>query len=293
LPNAVRVQVVVAFILASLACPVSAQVQPSPAPSPSASPSASASPAAGPADPCTSILALVNRPTITTGSCVFKNGKGDVETGYTNTVTTGAGAGITVAYPQAFVRVGTVIHNVELDVTPPGVLRASSGSSVITGTGDAAIGAKWEIGYSNKAIYSIDASSTLPSGDRAFTAGGSTYTAALNAAYAVNPVFTLAASLETQSLAAQGRGTTILRQGAFVPSLELSAALPASSQLYAEISNFSHAGVGLPARTLYDFGFQKQLSTHWVLDLETGLAPTPAAGQQEHYLGFGVTYGNV
>jgi hypothetical protein len=262
-------------------------------PAPTTSPSPIPTAAAGPSDPCTSLLALVNRPTVTTGSCVFKRGRGDLETGYTNTVTTGTGGAVTVAYPQAFVRVGINVRNVELDITPPSVERMSVPGGTVTGPADAAYGAKWEIGYTSKMLYSVNAVATVPTGARAFTAGGSSYTGNLNASYTLSPEFGLSATLGFQSLAASAPNFAVERTGVFIPSLVLTAAVPGSAQLFGEVANFSHAGVGLPARTLYDFGFQKQFGSHWQVDLETGFAPNPAAGQRLHYLGFGISYGNV
>jgi hypothetical protein len=266
--------------------------QPTASPSPVPSPSPSATPS-GPSDPCTSILAVVNRPTVTTGSCVFKNGRGDLEVGYTNTITTGSGGGATVAYPQAFLRAGTFARNVELDVTPPTLLRSSAGGATVTGPSDAAFGLKWEAGYTSKAIASINVIATTPTGDRAFTAGGSSYTGNLNLGYTLNSVFSLSTTLGFESLAAPGTNGSVLRTGVFNPSLLLVAALPGTSQLYGEVSNTSHAGVGLGGRTLYNFGFQKQLGSRIVFDIEGGFAPNPVAGQKLQYLGFGLSYGNV
>ena len=269
----------------------------SPAPPPAASPAPAPSPAAsapsGPSDPCTSVLAVVNRPTVATGSCVYKKGHYDVETGYTNTVTTGTGAAVTVNYPQSFIRVGTDVHNVELEITPPSWERTSVPGGTVSGASDAAYGAKWEIGYTNRMIYSVNGSVTVPTGSPAFSAAGSVYTGSLNGSYTLSPEFGLSASLAFQSLAAPAPNHGVQRTGVFIPALELVAALPATSQLFGEISNFSHAGVGLPARTLYDFGYQKQFGSHWVVDIETGFAPNPVAGQQLHYFGFGITYGSV
>jgi hypothetical protein len=276
------------FALALSPLTSAAQSAPTPTAAP-ATPAPSATPS-GLSDPCTSILALVNRPTVATGSCVFKNGHGDVEFGYTNTLTTGSAGGSTVAYPQTFLRVGTLVHNVELEITPPSALRTSAGSPV-SGTADAAFGAKWELGYTAKTIASINVAATVPTGDRAFTAGGSSYFASLNGSYTLNPVFTLSATAGLQNLAAPGANGTVQRTGVFAPALLLVAALPGSAQVYGEVSNVSHAGVGLPGRTLYDFGAQTQLGSRIVLDLETGFAPAPVAGAKLHYIGAGFTYG--
>jgi len=265
-----------------------AQLAPSSTPLPVPSPTSS--PPSGPSDPCTSMLALVNRPTVATGSCVFKNGRGDIETGYANTITSGLGGGATAAYPQAFIRAGTRISNVEIDITPPSVLRTSAGG-LLSGTADAAYGAKWEIGYTSKAIGSLSVAATVPTGDLAFTAGGSSYIVNLNGAYTLNSEFSVSGTLGFQSLAARSTTGAVERTGVFIPAFVVVAALPGTAQVYGEVSNVSHIGVGQPGRTLYDFGVQKQLGTHIVIDLETGFAPNPVAGQKLHYIGFGLSYG--
>ena len=290
---AVPTLVFAAYGAACAAETANSQAPASPAPS-SPAPSPARTAPSGPSDPCTkAMLALVNRPTVATGSCVYKKGQYDVETGYTNTVTSGTGAAVTVNYPQTFIRVGTDLRNVELEVTPPSWERTSIPGGTASGASDAAYGAKWEIGYTSRMIYSINGSATVPSGSPAFSAGGSVYTGSLNGSYTLSPVFGVSASLAFQSLAAPAANHGVQRTGVFIPALELVAALPATSQVFGEISNFSHAGVGLPARTLYDFGFQKQFGSHLVADIETGFAPNPVAGQQLHYFGFGLTYGKL
>jgi hypothetical protein len=290
-PTRIRVvTVTLAALLVSLrALPAPAQpaAPASPAPSPSASPSA------GPADPCTSLLAVVTRPTVTTSVCAVKNGAWLVESGYTNTVTTGGGGGVTASYPQTLIRAGTFVRNVELEVIPPNFLRSSVGGSVASGVADTSFGAKWEIGYTSKAAYGINVFATEPTGDRAFGAGSDTYTGNLNASYTLSPEFSLASTASFQTIGALAPNGTPVRSGAFVPTLTLSAALPANSQLFGEAVYVSHAGVGLPATTLFDGGYQKEVSAQVQLDVEVGFAPTPVLGRRQHYVGVGLSVGHL
>ena len=257
---------------------------------PTPMPTATASGAAG--DPCTTLLSVVTRPTVTTSVCAVKNGGVVVETGYTNTVTAGSGGGVAASYPQALVRVGSFVRNLEFDVVPPSVARASSAGAIASGTMDAGFGAKYELGYTRNASYGVNVLATVPTGDTAFTAGGSTYAGNLNLTYTLSPVFALASTIGFESIAALANGT-VVRSGAFVPSLVLTAGLPANSQLFAEAVYFSRAGVGLPSRPLYDGGFQKQLSSRFQVDVEAGFAPAPVNGQRQHYVGFGLAYGKL
>ena len=284
-----RVTVMFAVFAALPSAPAMAQPQPAVSPAPSPSPT----PAAGPADPCTNLLAVVTRPTVTTAVCALKPGHWLVETGYTNTVTTGAGSGVTAAYPQALIRVGIPVHNLELEVIPPSYQRSSVGGSLASGTTDTSYGVKWEIGYTSKAAYGVNVFASEPSGARAFTAGSSTYTENLNGSYTLSPEFSLASTIGFLTNGTLAPNGTSLRSGSFVPTLTLSAALPANSQLFAEAVYYSHAGVGLPATTLYDGGYQKDVSAEVQLDVEAGFAPTPVDGRRQRYVGLGLSVGRL
>ncbi len=81
-----------------------------------------------PSDPCGSILSIVNRPTVTTGVCTVRTGHFDVETGYTNTTTTGTGGGSSVIYPQPLIRIGTANPHFDLEFGPPSYATTSVGT---------------------------------------------------------------------------------------------------------------------------------------------------------------------
>ena len=95
-------------------------------PTPSAAPAAAATPAA-PSDPCGSILSIVNRPTIGTGVCPVQTGHFDVETGYTNTDTTGPGGNVTGNYPQGLIRIGTADTHLDFEVGTPSFNTSNAG----------------------------------------------------------------------------------------------------------------------------------------------------------------------
>ena len=101
-----------------------AQTVPSPSPSPSSAPAAPSTlyPALRNNDPCTSLSAIITRPSVTNSVCTVRPNHVLVETGYTNTTTPGVGN--TVTYPLTLIRVGTKIPGLEFDLTPPSVVRA-------------------------------------------------------------------------------------------------------------------------------------------------------------------------
>ena len=273
---------------AAIACVVafsavaSAQATPAPSPSPSAAPSP-IGPALGNNDPCTSLSAIVTRPTVTNSVCTVRPNHVLIETGYLNLTST-AGNGNTVTYPQAAIRIGTKIPALEVDVTPPQLIRTSAGG-LTTGSTDVGAGLKYVFGYSAKFSWGGQASFTEPTGTNAFSANSSTETYALNGSYALTPVFSLGTTLTSSSLANGAQ-----RWSSFVPSLVLGAALPNSTGAYAEITTFSNAnGPGTPTRTQYIYGLYRDVTPRLQLDLSAAVSPTVATGKY-HGVGFGISY---
>jgi hypothetical protein len=280
-----------AAALAVSLVPAAALAQSSPAPAPSASPSPapSATPSAiGPAlgnnDPCTSLGAIVTRPTVTNSVCTVRPNHVLIETGYQNT--TADGGGNSVAYPQALIRVGTAIPALEFDLAPPGVARTNGGGTVTSGATDVGAGLKYVFGYTPKFSYGGQVFFTAPTGTNGFSAGGTQTTYALQAGYTLNATFSLAAALQDFSLLAGGTQ----RYSSFVPSLVLSAALPNSTSLFAEAAQFTKAtGPGTPTRTQYIVGAYHDFGQRLQVDLDTGFSPTTATGKY-HYVGVGASY---
>jgi hypothetical protein len=123
-----------------------------------------------PSDPCGSIASLVDRPTVATSPCTVRPGRALLENGWTNTVTTGPGGGNIATYPQSFLRVGTFDPDLEFTFGPPSFNRLSSGGSFVGGWSDINLGAKYELGYTSKAVWGIGAIVSFPTGSRAVTA---------------------------------------------------------------------------------------------------------------------------
>jgi hypothetical protein len=274
---------IAAFVLSS--APAAAQ-QPQPA---AASPSPSPVPSA-PSDPCGSILSIVNRPTVTTAVCTVRPRRFVLETGYTNTVTTGPGAGNTATYPQAYLRFGTADPHLELEVTPPDANRSSLGGTLATGASDVNLGAKYELGYSTRWLYGVNGLISFPTGSPAFTAGNAQFTGNFNWSYAVNTVLGFSGTLGFNDLSGLDPRGAAQSYFAFIPSLELTASLPGPSEIFGEYAYFSQAGVGLGSKYLFDFGYVHDIGTHVQLDAEYGFSPTVLDGQRQHYAGAGASF---
>ncbi|MGA8534219.1 MAG: hypothetical protein WB615_08955 [Candidatus Tumulicola sp.] len=269
------------------AAPAAAQpASPAPSPSPTATPSA-------PSDPCGSILSIVNRPTFGTGVCTVRSGHFDIENGYTNTVTTGPGGGNTTAYPQSLIRVGTFDNHLDFEVGPITTNRSSVGGIVANGMSDLSIGAKYELGYTSNADWGVNAVVTIPTGATAFSAGNAQYTGNFNWGYTINSEFGLAGTLGFNAFSAYNSGGVPQSYFAFTPTLELSAALPGGpSQVSAEYAYFSQAGPNLGSKSFFDFVYQRDFGSHLQFDVEYGFSPTLLNGQQQHYVGAGLSFMN-
>lgn len=269
--------------VAQTAPPTLGQPSPSPAPQPSPSPPSAFFPALGTNDPCTSIAAIVTRPTVSNSICTVRPNHVLIETGYQNTTAAGSG-GNSVAYPQMLIRVGTRLPALEFDLAPPSLMRTNAGS-VMTGTTDAGAGLKYVFGYSPKFNYGGQVFVTAPTGLNGFSAGGAQTTYGLQGSYTLSPAFSLAGVAQFASLS-----NGAARWSSVIPSLVLSATLPSNTGLFAEIAQFSHAtGPGTPTRTQYILGAYRDVGQQIQLDASIGISPTNATGRY-HYLGVGFSY---
>jgi hypothetical protein len=267
-----------------LALPVAAFAQTAPAPSaaPTEAPNP-IGPAVGANDPCTTIAAIVTRPSVTNSVCTVRPNHVLVETGYVNAAFVDGGNA--AAYPQALIRIGTRIPALELDVAPPGIVRTSGLGGVTTGSTDAGAGLKYVFGYTAKFDYGGQAFFTAPTGTNGASAGGTTSSYALNAGYTLSPVFSLAATATAQALS-----NGVDRWTAFVPSLVLGASLPNGTGVAAEIARFSNAnGPATGTRTQYLASVYHDFGARLQLDASFAYSPTVPTGRYRS-VGFGVSY---
>lgn len=273
-----------------------AQAQTAPASSSSPPPAASPAPspaAPPPSDPCGSLLSIVNRPTVSTGVCTVRTGHVLLENGYTNTTTTGGSGGSSALYPQSLLRVGTFDPHLDFEFGFPSAETSSVGQARITGSTDISFASKYELGYSSNADWGIYGAVTVPTGSKAFTAGNAQFTGDLDGAYTINSEFSLAGTLSFNALSGTNAGGLPQSYFAFVPSLELSAALPGGpSQISGEYAYFSAAGPALGGKSLFDFVYQRDFGTHIQFDVEYGFSPTSIGGQTQHYVGAGLSFMN-
>ncbi|MBV8068236.1 MAG: hypothetical protein JO113_09705 [Candidatus Eremiobacteraeota bacterium] len=272
---------------AALACVLTAvpgrtcaQAAPSPSPGP-------------PGDPCGSILSIVNRPTVSTGVCTVRTGHFDLENGYTNLTTSGVAGGSNANYPQSLLRIGTADPHLDFEFGFPSSETSSVGQPAVSGTSDVTLATKYELGYGSNADWGVYGAIAYPTGSKAFSAGNAQFTGDFDWGYTISPEFSLAGTLSFNALSAANAAGTARSYFAFIPSIELSAALPGGpSQLSAEYAYFSTAGPDLGSKSLIDFVYQRDFGNHLQLDVEYGFIPTAMNGQRQHYVGAGLSFMN-
>jgi hypothetical protein len=252
----------------------------SPAPSPTPS---------APSDPCGPISTLVDRPTVYTSPCTVRPGHALLETGWTNTVTTGPGGGNTATYPQDFLRIGSFDPHLEYTIGAPSFERSSTGATLVSGWSDMNLGAKYELGYSSKAVWGVGVIVSLPTGNAPFTAGHAQYTSDFNWTYAFNSTWSLSGTVSANALSAVNAGGEVQPYFAWVPSVALSASLPQNSSLYVEYAYYSRTAPNLGAKSLIDGGYIRDFGPNLQFDMEYGDSPTPLEAQTQHYVGAGLS----
>jgi hypothetical protein len=244
-------------------------------------------------DPCGSLLSIVNRPTVTTGVCTVRTGHFDLENGYTNTTTSGLGGGSNADYPQSLLRIGTADPHLDFELSLPSYEKSSVGQPTVTGTSDVSLATKYELGYSSNGEWGLYGAIAYPTGSKAFWTGNAEFTGDFDGAYTINSELSLAGTLSFNALSGINAAGAAQSYFAFIPSLELSAALPGGpSQLSAEYAHYSAAGPGLGPKSLVDFVYQRDFGNHVQLDAEYGYSPTLLAGQKQQYVGAGLSFMN-
>lgn len=230
---------------------------------------------------------------MSTGVCTVRTGHFDLENGYTNTTTTGPGGGSSAIYPQSLLRIGTADPHLDFEFGFPNAVTTSVGTPRTTGTSDVSLATKYELGYSANALWGVYGAITYPTGSKAFSAGNAQFTGDFDAGYTINSEFSLAGTLSFNALSGLNSGGVAQSYFAFIPSLELTAALPGGpSQLDAEYAYFSAAGPGLGGKSLIDFVYQRDFGSHIQFDVEYGFSPTVINGQTQHYVGAGLSFMN-
>jgi hypothetical protein len=265
----------------------SAPATPSPAPTAVATAAATAAPnpigpALFPNDPCTSLSAIITRPSVDNSVCTVRPNHVAIETGYQNVSSNGVGN--TVTYPQTLIAIGTKIPGLELDITPPQFERVTAAGTYLSGTTDAGVGLKAVFAASGKAQLGGLISFSAPTGSSGISAGGTESDYSLQGSLALSPALSITSTMQLQSLTNGNQ-----RWSSFVPAAVLSLSLPQATSVFAEAATFSNAvGPQSATRTQYLVGIQHDIGALTQLDFSYGYSPTIATGRY-HSIGFGVS----
>ncbi len=245
---------------------------------------ASSDPCAGPS----SMLSLLDRPTVSDSPCVVPLGHVVVETGFQHATLRGPGGGTTDNYPQAVFRAGIAGRN-ELVLIAPNYITQSSSDGDTSGWSATTLGIKHSLGYNGTWQGAVEALFTLPTGSDAFGSRG--LGAAFNGivAYSLSEQvgfsLQLGVSSQTDPSASGGERFT-----SFI-SIFVATWQPAERlQFYGEIFGQSSTGPGKGAGYNADGGLQYLLTPSWEVDLEGGVRLAGDLGGYTHYFGAGMGF---
>jgi hypothetical protein len=260
----------VAFSIAALASPLGARSDDTPAAD----------------DPCLSLLAIVNRPTIGSSPCSVKPGKVLLEAGYANAASGDLNINLATA-PQSVFRIG-LPHDLEVDVTPPSENWQSSQGTTSAGTSDSGVGIKYEIGHHQRFAYAAGLNATFPTGSQPFTSASPLYTLSFDESYALSRTVGLAASQYVISATGRNAAGALSRFVSFAPTVVISQALSPNAQAYLEGYSAIPFTPGGGPRYYYDGGLQQAIANRVALDVEVGANFPSASSGHTHYVGFGL-----
>ena len=259
-----------AALLAALPTAALAQTTPTPAAAPTAAP-ANSNPYLTNVAGCGNIGSITARATVTFPSCVVPKNHVLVSGGYSDQ--TVKGVGNTVTYPNSLIRAGTSVHGLEVDLSPPTVMRVSpSINGRRTGISDVGAGLTYQLPSFGPIHATVNGLIFPPTADKGFGSGtGANSQVGLNLGTSVAG-FGLGTSIRFDSTVDP---VTNLHFESFVPSLVIGhdlAFLPGN--VFAEAAHFSRvASVGDP-EWFYTTGYRVPIANRAQLDAEYSFSPS-------------------
>jgi Putative MetA-pathway of phenol degradation len=229
-------------------------------------------------DPCQNPVNLTNRPTVTNSVCTAATNSVVLETGYTNI--TSDTTGNTVIYPNANLRVGTSLKDLEFDVALPNVVHNLG----VHGTSNLGFGAKYRLPDLGPINVAAEAGVSLPVAG-AFSGNGTNVAGGLDFNYALGSSLGLGASAKLVS-----NSNGLIRYGSFAPSLALKAGVSKNAQVFIEGAQVSNAfGPNTDVSRLVDVGAKYALSSNTVFDVSYGRGSS-LTSDDYRYASAGLTY---
>ncbi len=234
-----------------------------------------------------SLLALLNRPTVSDSSCTVAPGRVMVEGGWQRLNLYGIPGGRSVNYPEFEFSFG-LPDRTEIFVLPPNYTEQTVGLSPgITSGGSTAttVGLRHMLVDNELWQIAAEAAVTLPSGSPEYGSAGTGYTTNAILSYSLPHGFgaelQLGVSSETLPTAVGGG-----RYTSFNPIGDLTYAWDNRYQFYGEIFGETETAPGAGEGFAWDGGFQYLPLPHFELDVEIGHRISGTLGF-DNYVGFG------
>lgn len=237
-------------------------------------------------DPCggpSSLLAILDRPTVGDSACVVPEKQAVLELGGQWSKFRDGSRGFNL--PEAEIRFGIPGNN-ELVLLPPNYAWQSGGGMVTSGESATVLGLKHELGFTGKWLGAVESLVTVPSGSAAFgSGGGAAFNGIVNYSPTDSTSLAMMFGVATQtlpSLAGGGRYTSLNPDfvGTWAPTEGL--------QLYGEVYGQSSTGPGQGTGWNADGGVQYLLTPSVEVDVEAGLRLAGNLGGFTRYVGVGL-----
>jgi hypothetical protein len=244
--------------------------------------------------------ALADRPgtgrtTSTAGApCVALPGQWVVETGVRRQLTTDSGGSSTLASgPLTLVRAG-VTPRLELAVAPPEPQsRAIAGLAPVDaarGSTDIVFAAKYLVLDMARALGSVGASYSPPTGSGEFTAGAPTFSAGANLALAITSRVSLAMSQVVGTAIGADANNRNRRYFVYAPSYTLSYALTGNDTLIVQDALLSRQSPILPSGNRLVLAIQRAVGPRLAFDVDVERNLSPTLGTASNAVGVGLVW---
>lgn len=252
---------------------------------PSAAPTASAD------DPCDGLLAILDRPTVADSTCVVKNGHLIAELGYQNGPIKGSSASRLAFFPQAELRYG-LPADWELKLFPPNYViqtqRGITGGGSVDGLGDTAFGVKHEFAQFSGFVFTADAKVTVPTGNRAFSSGGTEANVQGIVSYDITKKLTISGLIGVSTLTARADNGSVDRFTSVNPDIVVTYQINDRLQLYSEVYGNTVTAPGQGPNYSFQGGVQYLLTKNIEVDASGGVLLRGPTGVQSRFANFGV-----
>ena len=268
-----------------------ALVSPVAAPAQAVKPVSAALPAADDADPCDGLLATLDRPTVADSTCVVKNGHAVAELGYQTGPVKRSDINRLSFYPQAELRFG-LPENWEFKLFPPNynmtTQRAFPGGGHIDGFGDTSFGVKHQFGSFGGFLVSADVKLTIPTGQMAFSSGGTQANIQGIVSYSVTPALGISGLLGISTLTNRTNNGGVARFTSVNPDAVITYLMNDKLQLYAEIYGNTKTSADQSYNYSLQGGAQYLLTKNMEVDTSVGVLLHGPAGVQSRFVNLGV-----